>query len=149
MPRFHFAAASAAVAILLSACSSGPVTSVHLSLVAAPRLNPDETGQPNPVQVRVFMLKASEAFTGTDYFQLTDKEKTVLGGDLLAQTNDILRPGQTKIMDLPVPPGTKFLGVSAAYRSIDQATWRVAAPIARKIVVNASANALSVPAAPK
>ena len=134
---------------LLSACSSGPVTNVHLSLVAAPKLNPDETGAPNPVQVRVFMLKTSEAFTNTDYFQLEDKEKAVLGGDLLSQNNDILRPGLTKTMDLPVPSGAKFVGVSAAYRNIDHATWRVVAPIGAKVTVNAGLDALTVLAPPK
>lgn len=133
---------------MLAACA-GPVTSVHLSLIAAPQLNPDETGAPNPVQVRVLMLKASDAFTNTDYFQLVDKEKAVLGGDLLAQTNDILRPGQTKALDLPVTPGAKFVGISAAYRNIDQATWRVVAPIRRKVDVNAGADALSVVPPPK
>ena len=143
--RFALAAGSLC---LLSACA-GPPTSVHLSLIAAPRLNPDETGAPNPVQVHVLMLKASDAFTNTDYFQLADKEKTVLGGDLLSQTNEVLRPGQTKTIDLPVLPGAKFVGVSAAYRNIDQATWRVVAPIRRKVDVNAGADALSVVPPPK
>ena len=134
---------------MLSACSSGPVTTVHLSLVGAPKLNPDETGAPNPVQVRVFMLKTSEAFTNTDYFQFTDKERAVLGADLMSQTNDVLRPGQTKVLNLPVLPGTKFIGVSAAYRNIDQATWRVVGPIAEKVTVKAGPDALSIAAPPK
>ncbi len=138
--------AAASLLCLLSACAPGPVTAVHLSLIASPKLNPDETGLPNPVQVRVFMLKTSEAFTNTDYFQFADKEKAVLGADLLAQVNDTLRPGVTKTMDLPVPPGAKFIGVSAAYRNIDQATWRVAAPIAKKMTVNAGPDALAVAA---
>ena len=147
--RVLTSAAPGALICLLSACSDGPVKSVHLSLVAAPRLNPDETGLPNPVQLRVFMLKTSDAFTNTDYFQLEDKEKAVLGGDLLAQTNDIVRPGQTKTMDLPVPPGAKFIGVSAAYRNIDQATWRVATPVQRKVTIDAGPDALAVAAPAK
>ncbi len=146
---FDFRLAPLALISVLAACTPSPVTSVHLSLVGAPRLNPDETGLANPVQVRVFMLKSSDAFTNTDYFQLADKERAVLGGDLLAQTNDILRPGQTHTIDLPVPQGAKFLGVSAAFRNIDQATWRVATPLAHKITVNASVNTLTVAAPPK
>ena len=88
---------------LLAACSASPPTTVHLTLRAAPGLNPDETGLPNPVQTHVYMLKAAETFDNTDYFQFADKEKTVLGGDLLAQDNEMLHPGQVRELSLPVP----------------------------------------------
>ena len=121
---------------LLAACSASPPTTVHLTLRAAPGLNPDETGLPNPVQTHVYMLKAAETFDNTDYFQFADKEKTVLGGDLLAQDNEMLHPGQVRELSLPVPAGTKIVAVAAAFRNIDQGTWRATIPLAGKLTAS-------------
>ena len=120
---------------LLSACAAGPPTTVHLTLRAGPELNPDETGLPNPVQTHVYLLRAAETFSNTDYFQLADREKAVLGADLLAEDNEIMRPGQTRELALPVPPGTKVVAVAASYRNIDQGTWRVVTPLRSRIVL--------------
>ena len=119
-------------------------TTLHLTLQAQPGLNPDNTGLPNPVQAHVFLLRTSEAFTNTDYFQFADKEKTVLGPDLLAQRDEFMHPGQTKQLTVAIPKDTKFIGVSAAYRNIDQAMWRVVTPIVGTATISLGADALRV-----
>ena len=131
---------------VLAACSASPPTSVHLTLRGGTGLNPDETGQPNPVQTHIYMLKAAETFDNTDYFQLVDKEKTVLGGDLLLQDNEMLRPGQTRDVTLPVPQGTKVVAVSAAFRNIDKGTWRATVPLAKKVTADLGAQSLQLTA---
>ena len=120
---------------LLAACTAGPPTTVHLTLRAGPELNPDETGLPNPVQTHIYLLRAADTFNNTDYFQLADREKSVLGPDMLAEDNEIMRPGQTRELALPVPPGTKVVAVAASFRNIDQGTWRVATPLRARIVL--------------
>lgn len=124
-----------ALLTLLAACA-GPPTTVHLTLRADRRLNPDETGLPNPVQTHIYMLKAAETFDNTDYFQLVDKEKAVLGADLLSQDNEIVHPGQVRVVTLPVPAGTKLVAISAAFRNIDQGTWRAVTPLAGTITAD-------------
>ena len=130
-------------AISVTACASAPTT-LHLTLQAQPGLNPDNTGLPNPVQAHVFLLKNADSFSNTDYFQFADKEKTVLGGDLLAQRDQFMHPGQTQMLTIPIPKDAKFIGVSAAYRNIDQATWRVVTPVVGKATITLSADALRV-----
>ncbi len=127
----------------LTACASAPTT-LHLTLQAQPGLNPDNTGLPNPVQAHVFLLKNSDTFSNTDYFQFADKEKAVLGADLLAQHDEFMHPGQTQALTLPIPKDTKFIGVSAAYRNIDQATWRVVTPVVGQATITLSADSLHV-----
>ena len=134
------------VLTLLAACAATPPTTVHLTLRAAAGLNPDETGLPNPVQAHVFMLRAAETFDNTDYFQLADKERAVLGADLLAQDNEIVHPGQTRELSLPVPAGTKMVAVSAAFRNIDQGTWRAATPLAGRVTADFGAQTVQLTA---
>ncbi len=131
---------------LVTACASTPTT-LHLTLQAQPGLNPDNTGLPNPVQAHVFLLKNPDVFSNTDYFQFADKEKTVLGADLLAQRDEFMHPGQTQMLTMPIPKDTKFIGVSAAYRNIDQATWRVVTPIVGNATVTLGADKLLVQSA--
>ena len=131
------------LAAFLSACAGAPTT-LHLTLQAQPGLNPDSTGLPNPVQAHVFLLKNADSFSNTDYFQFADKERTVLGADLLAQRDQFMHPGQTQMLTLPIPKETKFIGVSASYRNIDQATWRVVTPIVGTATITMGADALRV-----
>jgi type VI secretion system protein VasD len=132
------------VSLALTACASGPPTSVHVVLRGGARLNPDETGLPNPVQTHIFMLRAVETINNTDYFQLADHERAVLGPDLLAQADQILRPGKTSEIVLPVPPGTKFVAITAAFRNIDQGTWKLATPLKGHITVDLGAQSLTL-----
>jgi type VI secretion system protein VasD len=109
--------------VLLSACASLPAV-VHVDVTTAKNLNPGPDDVANPAQVRVYLLKETGRFTNADYFQLADKEQTVLGDDLVARNEVIIRPGETRQIDLPTKPGARFVGVAVAYRNIDQATWR-------------------------
>ena len=79
---------------------------------------------PNPVQTHVYMLREQETFTNTDYFQLADKERAVLGADLLGETTETMHPGEQRVLKLPVPAGTKSVGIAVSFRNIDQGTWR-------------------------
>jgi type VI secretion system protein VasD len=112
---------------LLSACASLPAV-VHVNVTAAQNLNPGPGVEANPAQVRVYLLKEASRFSNADYFQLADKEQTVLGDDLLTRNEVIIHPGETKQIDLRTKPGARFVGAAVAYRNIDQATWRAVAP---------------------
>lgn len=127
----------------LAACDGAPTT-VHLTLQAQPGLNPDGTGLPNPVETHVFLLKNADTFSNTDYFQLVDKERTVLGADLLTQHDEIMRPSQTFHIDLPVQPGTKFVAVSASYRNIDKGVWRIATPLKGRVTISLGTDTLQL-----
>jgi type VI secretion system protein VasD len=116
------------LAAVTASCGSPPPppppTIVELTVTAAPDANPSTDGQPSPIAIRIYQLGATGAFEKADYFQLHDHEAAVLGQDLVARDEVILTPGGSKTMSVEVKTGTKFLGVAAGYRNIDQATWR-------------------------
>ncbi len=68
----------------------------------------------------------------------------MLGADLLAQRDEFMHPGRSETLTIPIPKDTKFIGVSAAYRNIDQATWRVVTPIVGNATVTLGPDALHV-----
>lgn len=127
---FRYLLAGATVAIL-AACSSAPPppTVVALTIKAAASVNPGPDGQPSPVMLRIYQLGGTGSFEKADFFQLNDRDTALLGSDLLGKDQAVLTPGETKTMSFEVKPGTRFIGITAAYREIDKAVWRVDVPV--------------------
>ena len=106
-----------------------PPTLVELTFIGADDLNPDPSGRASPVVVRWFQLVGANAFEKADFFQLHDKEAATLGADLLARDELPVAPGATQKVSFEAKAGTKFLGVIASYRDIDNAVFRADVPI--------------------
>jgi type VI secretion system protein VasD len=112
--------------LALTACASGPpkpaVAKAQLS--ASADVNPDSSGRPSPVVVRVFQLRGDAEFTGAGFFALYDKEKETLGASLISREEYVLQPGEQKMLELPLSREASFIGAIAAYRDIQTARWR-------------------------
>jgi type VI secretion system protein VasD len=127
----------------LSGCAmlgfGGPAT-LKAEVVAGAQVNPDSRKRPSPVVVRVFELKTSTLFEQADFVSLFEKEQAVLGAELVSREEFVLRPGETKPLNKPLSPDTKFIGVMAAFRELERARWRVIVPVAagKKNVMNIS-----------
>jgi type VI secretion system protein VasD len=122
-------------AFAVTACKSPPPppppppTIVHIDVNAIEKVNPDRSGRPSPVLVRVYELKATAAFDSADFFTLYGKDQATLGGDLNAKNEFLLKPGDSRSVEQVVQPGTKFVAVVAAYRDIERSRWRATAPV--------------------
>ncbi|WP_250455982.1 type VI secretion system lipoprotein TssJ [Caballeronia sp. ATUFL_M2_KS44] len=118
----------------VAACKSPPPpppapTIVRISVNALAGVNPDRTGRPSPVVVRVYELKTTAAFDSADFFTLYGKDQATLGGDLNAKNEFLLKPGESRSVEQTVQPGTKFVAVMAAYRDIERSRWRITEPV--------------------
>lgn len=115
---------------------------LELSLNAGPDQNPGSDGRPGPVAVRLYQLKASAAFERADWYALTEHERMTLGEDAASVEEFVLLPGEVRNMMRPLKPGVQFVGVTAALRDIDRASWRGMQPVtasgANKLVFRTS-----------
>lgn len=110
----------------LAACASQPVTSqIRLVISAAADVNPDGRGRPSPVSVRVYALKSSTSFESADFFSLYEKDAATLGQDVVRREELLLRPGDSKPLDMNLPADAKVLAVLAAFRDLEHARWRL------------------------
>lgn len=107
-----------------------PPVRIEGNLVASEDVNPNLQGEPSPLVVRLYELKAEAAFANAGFFQLYDDDSAVLGGDLQDRSDFVLSPGETVSLTKTLKPETRFLGVMAAYQEIEQATWRALVPVA-------------------
>ncbi|SAL79202.1 putative lipoprotein [Caballeronia terrestris] len=124
----------ALLCVIVAGCKSPPPppppTVVKLTVSVLATANPDRSGRPSPIVVRVYELKSTAAFDSADFFTLYAKDQAALGADLNAKNEFLLRPGESKTLDpAPVQPGTKFIAVVAAFRDIERSRWRATFPV--------------------
>ena len=122
-----------AAAVVLASCKTVPVkpskeSKAKVALSAAADVNPDASGKPSPVVVRVYQLKGDAAFAGADFFALFDDEMKVLGPELIGREEYVLTPAEKRTVELAVSKTAKFVGVIAAFRDIRNSQWRVVVP---------------------
>jgi type VI secretion system protein VasD len=107
-----------------------PAPVLRVEVTAAGDANRGPSGQALPIVVRLYELKAQGAFSGADFFSLYEREAKTLGPELIAREELTLSPGQTRPIVKPLDPQARYLGVLAAFRDVDRATWRALVPLA-------------------
>lgn len=106
-------------------------TKAAMTLTASADTNPDATGRPSPVVVRVYQLKTDAAFKGAEFFALFDDDQKVLGAELISRDEFVLAPAERRTIDVSVSGETRFVGALAAFRDIRNAQWRGLVPAPR------------------
>ena len=99
------------------------------NLTAAAQVNPDVSGRASPVAVKVYQLRSAGTFESSDFFKLYTQPAAALGADLVSSTEIMVRPGETKRFDQEIDPQTRFVGVVAGFRDVENAQWRAVAPV--------------------
>ena len=87
-----------------------------MTLLASADTNPDASGRPSPIVVRVYQLKTDAAFKGADFFALYDDDQKVLGAELISRDEYVLAPSERKTIDVSVSRDARFIGALAAFR---------------------------------
>jgi type VI secretion system protein VasD len=118
--------------LALAQCGAPPKPPAVLTLVmiGGADQNPDASGKPAPVAVRIFQLTATAKFERADVFALTEHEQQTLGQDDAGSQEFVLSPSETQTKTFELKPGVQAVGVAVLYRDIDQAQWRADAPVA-------------------
>jgi len=114
--------------LALAGCQSlgfGPSpTRLEVSIEASPNLNPNAEGRPSPIVLRFYELSSADVFESSDFFTLYDTEMATLGKFIVFRDEMNINPGQLKKFKREAKPESRFIGVIAAYRDLDNARWR-------------------------
>lgn len=145
-----------AVVLASAGCSTAPKpalpTSVAGSITGAAQLNPTAAKRPSPIVLRVYELKSAAAFGTADFMSLFQGDQAALSTEMVSREEMTLRPGEVRPYQKVLSPDTKFIGVMAAYRDLERATWRSVAAVqpnkAQKLTIRADELAVSVTIAP-
>lgn len=126
MKKLLLSVATAAMLCAVAACSR-PHT--DLMVASQPNVNPDFTGRPSPVVVKVYELRRGVAFKQADFQALFDNPVQVLGSDILAADELVFVPGEARTISYLPNPEARFLGIVAGFRQMNRARWRSLRPI--------------------
>ena len=117
---------------LLAACCCLPGCSnprIELAVASQPNVNPDVTGRPSPLIVKMYELRRDVAFNQADFQTLFTKPMQALNADLVAADELLLVPGEARRVTYKPNLETRFVGVVAGFRNMDRARWRVIKPV--------------------
>ncbi|MCE7032264.1 type VI secretion system lipoprotein TssJ [Lysobacter sp. GX 14042] len=126
---------------------------VQLRLHAGDNLNAGTGPQPLSLVVRVYQLRDRTRFEQAAFEVFVDeqRERDVLGGDVLAVTEFLLAPGQRHEVLEQLPAEGRHLGVVALFRQPAPVRWRLtfdpAAAAPAGITVGLHACAMTTPSA--
>jgi len=100
------------------------------------------------LKVRLYELKSFRTFKKADFFSLYEDDEGTLGADLLEQDELQFKPNKARRYRRKLQPDTRYIGIMAAYRDIDNARWRAIIKIkplkTRRIVVHLEAKGVRV-----
>jgi type VI secretion system protein VasD len=128
--------AAAALAVLaLNGCGlfGGETTPapVDLTVTAAARLNPDDSGQSLPTVIRVYQLKATSRAEAAQFEDIYRRDKEVLGEDLLQVDEVVLSPGETARKTVASDKGARAVMVVGVFRKPSGNGWRIITELAK------------------
>jgi type VI secretion system protein VasD len=105
-----------------------PPRNVPLKLHASSNLNAGATGKPLSLITRVYKLKQTAAFYSAPYdaFLSPEKEKALLGADLIEVRELTLVPGQLYEVTEKVSRESAYIGVVTLFRKPAAQRWRAA-----------------------
>lgn len=104
----------------LGGCASSlpKARSLSVVIIASSDVNPDRSGVPSPVNLRILQLRNDTKFRSASSLALIDNPQTALGADLIAADEQMLRPGERREWNLELQANTEFLGVIAAFQNV-------------------------------
>lgn len=133
---------------LIARLLSPDPTRLDLQISTDAELNPDARGRSSPLLLRLYELAGPAQFEAADFMALFEREREVLGADLLGREEWILPPASLRSLQRQAAAGARHLGVLAAYRDLERARWRLLVPLQpsqpNRLRIRASARALGL-----
>jgi type VI secretion system protein VasD len=131
----------------LTGCFGGPsAIKIKGNIETSHDVNPDHAGRPSPVVVRVYQLRSPGPFLNADFFDLYDNANATLGQNLIIWEEFEFKPGEAREYNTKFDIDTKYVGVIAAYRDLENSRWRelVTLPDKKKVHLNIKLDSLAV-----
>ena len=116
-------------------------TDLDLAFRADTNINPDENNTPSPLYIRMYELKSDKQFKNADFIDIYERDKEVLGDDMLAkQRLKRLVPGEHREKDFVLNPQTRFVGLFAEFQKYKNSTFKAIIPVEPTNVVASSSD---------
>ena len=111
-------------------------TNLKLALSIAGDANPDEAMNASPVFVRLYELKANEAFTDSNFIDLYERDQEVLADAFIARQDlEPLIPGTERSETFVLSEETRFVALFAEFFQYENADYSVIFPVTKNNIL--------------
>lgn len=117
-----------ASSILLTGCSFWQVEAPQLviNINAAWNINSNIEGIPSPVELKIYQLSDSSAFTASDFLQIfSDDQGTLKAELLLVRQLPSIFPGESRQTIIPLAVNAKYIGIIAGFANYEEAKNKI------------------------
>jgi type VI secretion system protein VasD len=121
-----------ATAAAVFACSAPPPPkapekcqpqTISLSFFASPRINPTPEGQPRPLVIRVYELKADERLLNASFDQIWHEDKATLADDLVKMQEVEVYPATRVDLKVERAEPVNHIAAVALFREVKARSW--------------------------
>ena len=132
--------------IIAAGTACGGKQQIRMAIESSKFTNPDDTGSPLPVVIRIYQLREKDKMEKAVFMSLWKSDQEILGEDLLERREVTLLPDST--MDLKIEAdmekGTKYIGIMALFRKPQGDNWRQILPVKEAKSVRITAHERSI-----
>lgn len=140
------------VFIVLSACSTVNTsvggffnmdTDLEIKFKVDADVNPDDDRKPSPLFVRMYQLKSTKMFNRANFIDLYEKDKEVLGVDMISmQKLRRIKPGESRVENFVLNKETRYIGLYAEFLQYKKSGYKLLMPVVPTNVVGTSEKVL-------
>lgn len=114
-------------------------TNLTVRFDIASDINPDESRHPSPLYLRLYELKTDKLVKSADFIDLYERDKAVLGADLIArQELKRFAPGESRVEKFIVSKDARYIAVYGEFYQYKDAKYKVVFPITKNNVIRNS-----------
>lgn len=138
--------------LLLSACSSinssvggffNMDTDLEIKFKVDADINPDDDRKPSPLFVRMYQLKSTKMFSRANFIDLYEKDKEVLGADMISsQKLRRIKPGESRSERFVLNKETRHIGLYAEFLQFKKSSFKLLIPVVPTNVIGTSEDVL-------
>lgn len=143
---------------VLTACQSmngavggyfGLDTDLEITFEVDADINPDEMGKASPLFIRMYELKSQKMMKKADFIELYERDKEVLGADMIAVHKlKHFKPGKARAEHFVLDPKTRYVALYGEFLEFKNASYRLIIPVVannvfrNSVVIRVSGNEL-------
>lgn len=127
------------ISLGLSACQSvngtvggylGLDTDLKIDFVIDSDINPDELGKASPLFIRMYELKASKMMKKADFIEVYERDKEVLGADMVAVHKlKHFKPGESRAEHFVLDKDTNYVALYGEFLEFKEAKYKLIIPV--------------------
>ena len=116
------------LSLFLVACSgsSSPAPDgdeIKINLLAASDINPNEMGDPAPLNIFIYNVKDLDVLTNADFYEIVEGTSKPVQAAASKVYEAILQPGESRTILIKPDGTTRSLAFIGAYRSLNDSLW--------------------------